>query len=208
MTQISEDHGALMDGIYRYQRLFYDVTRKYYLLGRDHLIQELAAKPGAHVLEVACGTGRNLARIGKLYPQAHLYGFDISEQMLTTARAKLGDRAVLARGDACAYDPQALFGRAEFDHIVFSYSLSMIPDWRGALEESAKYLAPGGSMHVVDFGDQKDLPGWFKSMLVAWLDRFHVSPRADLHEALDGLSGEAHFAPLYRRYAFYGRVTG
>ena len=43
-------HAALMDEVYRGQRHIYDLTRKYYLFGRDTLIAGLAAKPGARVL--------------------------------------------------------------------------------------------------------------------------------------------------------------
>ena len=45
-----------MDEIYRYQRYIYDLTRKFYLLGRDRVIDELAPPRGGKVLEVACGT--------------------------------------------------------------------------------------------------------------------------------------------------------
>ena len=44
-----------MDAIYRYQRYVYDATRKFYLLGRDRLITELAPPAGGSVLEIACG---------------------------------------------------------------------------------------------------------------------------------------------------------
>ncbi len=49
------DATRLMDGIYRYQRHIYDITRKYYLLGRDALIKELEAPNGGTVLEIGCG---------------------------------------------------------------------------------------------------------------------------------------------------------
>lgn len=204
------DHGRLMDDTYRYQRLIYDLTRKYYLLGRDHLIANLEAQPGARVLEVACGTGRNLAVIGKHYPKARLYGFDISDQMLATARAKLGDDVLLANADACQFEPTDRFGVEAFDHIVLSYSLSMIPDWSAALREAKRHLAPGGTLHVVDFGDCAGLPSWFERGLHAWLRRFHVTPRASLQQALHALGedgGEVVFSSLYRGYAAYGRYT-
>ena len=51
---------ALMDRIYHRQRRYYDFTRKYYLLGRDRLIEGLAPPPGGRVLEIGCGTARNL----------------------------------------------------------------------------------------------------------------------------------------------------
>lgn len=200
-------HAQLMDETYRYQRLIYDLTRKYYLLGRDHLIDEMHVQPGARVLEVACGTGRNLAMICKRYPKAELYGFDISDQMLATARAKLDEQVLLANGDACRFDPVAMFGAERFDHIVLSYSLSMIPDWTEALTEAARHLAPGGRLHVVDFGDSAGLPNWFQRGLRGWLARFHVAPREALETAVRGLAqndNEATFQRLYRGYAVYG----
>ena len=49
-----------MNRMYRRQRHIYDGTRRYYLLGRDPLIAKLKPEAGANVLEVGCGTGRNL----------------------------------------------------------------------------------------------------------------------------------------------------
>ncbi|MCR9180928.1 MAG: class I SAM-dependent methyltransferase [Erythrobacteraceae bacterium] len=176
-------HAALMDEVYRGQRHIYDVTRKYYLFGRDTLISGLAAQPGMRVLEVACGTGRNLARIGKTWPGVRLFGLDISAEMLKSARAALGTAARLGQGDACAFDPRALLGEPGFERIVLSYSLSMIPDWEAALDHAASVLAKGGTLHVVDFGDLAGLPGPLAGMLRAWLARFHVAPRVTMGEA-------------------------
>lgn len=203
------DHGKLMDQTYRYQRLIYDVTRKYYLLGRDHLIENMDAKPNDRILEIACGTGRNLALIRKTFPNAQVYGLDISEQMLTTARAKLGSDVTLAQADACNFDPRDLFAVDTFDHIVLSYSLSMIPDWRGALIEAKRHLAPGGRLHVVDFGDCARLPKGFKRVLEGWLTKFHVTPRHELPQVLAGLTSaenKSDVRALYRGYAAYGQI--
>ncbi|MDJ0643585.1 MAG: class I SAM-dependent methyltransferase [Erythrobacter sp.] len=174
------NHAALMDGIYRGQRHIYDLTRKYYLFGRDTLIAGLDAQPGMRVLEVACGTGRNLARIAKVWPRVRLYGLDISEEMLKNARKAVGAEANLAAGDACSFDPKQMFDEEGFERIVLSYSLSMIPDWEGALDHAAAQLAPGGQLHVVDFGDLDGLPCMFQRMLHAWLAKFHVQTRSTL----------------------------
>ena len=173
-------HAALMDEVYRGQRHIYDFTRKYYLVGRDTLIAGLGAQPGMRVLEVACGTGRNLAKIGKAWPGVRLFGLDISAEMLKSARAAVGAEARLGEGDACSFDASALLGEPQFDRIVLSYSLSMIPDWEGALDHAASLLAAGGTLHVVDFGDLAGLPGPFASGLRAWLAKFHVAPRIDM----------------------------
>ena len=212
---IDRGHQTLMDGIYRRQRLIYDATRKYFLFGRDHLIARLDPPEGGHILEMACGTGRNLFNIGKRYPGTYLYGFDISSEMLITARQSmekrgLSDRTTLAEGDACAVDAMGMFGREEFDRVVLSYSVSMIPDWQTALSEAVRLLAPGGSLHVVDFGGQDRLPGAFRGILRAWLAKFHVSPRLDLEETMARIAEDAGatltFESLRGDYARYGVI--
>lgn len=210
----SAAHAELMDGIYRHQRFIYDLTRKYFLLGRDHLISELAANPNDKILEVACGTGRNLAEIARRYPGARLYGFDLSHEMLKSAHRTLKGRAALAHADACTFEGGQSFGVDQFDHIIVSYSLSMIPDWQTALATAADHLVPGGSLHIVDFGGQTELPKWFGRLLKAWLAKFHVSPREDIADVLsqmaDKRGGTVKFEPKYRDYACYGvlRVSG
>lgn len=190
---MSGGHGGLMDSVYRHQRHIYDLSRKYYLLGRDGLIADLAPPRGGAVLEIGCGTGRNLISAGKAWPEARLYGVDISAAMLETARravakAGMADRVVLAQGDGCGFDPQALFGRAQFERVFISYALSMIPNWQRALRQGAQCVAPAGKLEVVDFGQQDGLPGLWKRALFGWLARFHVSPRAELRQAIEGLA--------------------
>lgn len=198
-------HGGLMDQVYRRQRHIYDATRKYYLLGRDYALAQMQPGPHDHILEVACGTGRNLDQIARRYPGRPLYGMDISAQMLRSAEAKLAGRALLAHGDACDFDPKGLFGRHGFDRILLSYSVSMIPDWQAALSQAARHLAPGGELHVVDFGDQSRLPRWFDQGLRRWLGQFHVTPRDTLQEAMASLpGGTVTTRPLLRSYAVYG----
>ena len=57
-----------MNRMYRWQRHIYDGTRRYYLLGRDRMIAGLQPVAGASVLEIGCGTGRNLVLAARLYP--------------------------------------------------------------------------------------------------------------------------------------------
>jgi S-adenosylmethionine-diacylgycerolhomoserine-N-methlytransferase len=180
-------HARLMDRMYRYQRYIYDFTRKYYLFGRDTLIRDLHAQPGASVLEVGCGTGRNLTMIGDLYPEARLFGLDISAEMLATARAKLRrygrPDTILRVADATNFTASA-FAEAGFDRIVISYALSMIPNWERAIDAAIAALSPGGSLHIADFGQQEGWPGGFRRVLQAWLRRFHVTPRETLFDVM------------------------
>jgi len=207
------DHGALMDRIYRFQRRFgfYDATRKYYLLGRDPMLAGLRPPAGGTVLEIGCGTGRNLVHAARLYPQARLHGVDISTEMLAAAgsavaRAGLRGQVRLALADAVTLDPQKAFGQAAYDRIFISYAVSMIPQWQRAMAEAARCLAPGGELHVADFGDMAGLPSWTKDAMHAWLGWYHVTPRPDLFETAAeiaaSLGGTSTALRLHRSFSW------
>ncbi|TIO12941.1 MAG: class I SAM-dependent methyltransferase [Mesorhizobium sp.] len=204
-------HAELMDGVYRWQRHIYDLTRKYYLLGRDRLIAGLDVPAGGTVLELGCGTGRNIVLAARRYPDARFFGLDISAEMLETATAAiaregLSGRVKLARGDATDFDAKALFAIENFDRIFVSYSLSMIPGWEKTVSAALAALSPGGSLHVVDFGQHEALPRWFRTLLRGWLRKFHVEPREALRDVLQSESARVgatlRFRTLYRGYAW------
>ncbi|MER9654929.1 class I SAM-dependent methyltransferase [Mesorhizobium sp. M0152] len=210
-TEVPANHAELMDGVYRWQRHIYDLTRKYYLLGRDRLIEGLEVPTGGTVLELGCGTGRNIILAARRYPDARFFGLDISAEMLETAgaaiaREDLSGRVTLARGDATDFDTNALFGSERFDRIFVSYSLSMIPGWEKTVAAALAALAPAGTLHVVDFGQQEGLPRWFRTLLRGWLKKFHVAPRSTLREVLESESRRTgatfRFRTLYRGYAW------
>lgn len=197
-----------MDAMYRTQRHIYDLTRKYYLLGRDRLIRELAPPPDGTILEIGCGTGRNLIAAARAWPRARLYGLDISNEMLATARnnvarAGLADRIRLAQADAADFDLLALCGCQRVDRAFLSYTLSMIPPWQAAI---ANAVAIADRVHIVDFGQQERLPAVFRKGLLAWLRRFHVTPRADLHAEAKTIAAQrnltAETTSHYRGYAW------
>ena len=209
------DAAVRMDRQYRWQRHIYDVTRMPYLLGRDRLIAELDPPRGAQVLEIGCGTGRNLIRIAQTYPGVDCFGIDVSNVMLATARrsiesAGLADHIRLAQADAVTADPARLFGRGSFDRVMISYALSMIPPWRQALAHAASLIGPRGALYLVDFGDQAGMPSWFRVLLFRWLGWFHVSARTDLKPELEQLAARAdlelRIRDLYRGYACIARL--
>jgi S-adenosylmethionine-diacylgycerolhomoserine-N-methlytransferase len=208
---MASDAAQRMDRMYRHQRHVYDFTRKFYLLGRDRLLAELDLRPGQTVCEVGCGTARNLVTLARLYPGARLFGMDASAAMLATAaanveRAGLSDRVVLRQGLAEDLDPAALFElERPFDVIVMSFVLSMIPPWREALRQAQDCLAPGGTLAVVDFGDQADLPRWFRGALHRWLGWFDVTPRTELLTHLEGLAADT--GSSLRTASVFGRYS-
>jgi len=205
---IATDHGLLMDRVYRHQRHIYDLTRKYYLLGRDPMLAGLKPPQDGHVLEIGCGTGRNIIAAARPYPTASFYGIDISTAMLDTAAESveavgLSGRVRLAWADASGFDPARSFGRERFDRIFISYAVSMIPAWRPVLAGALRHLSDEGELHIVDFGDLAELPRWSKSLLYTWLGLHHVTPRGDLFEFSREL-GETTGAVLEERRLYGG----
>jgi len=215
MPEKIQPTAGLMDAIYRHQRHIYDITRHYYLLGRDLMIDRLDIPASGTVLEIGCGTARNLIATARKYPGAKIYGIDISAEMLKSAevnirRAGLSDRVLIAQADAASFDGHALFGSHGFDRIFFSYSLSMIPPWKQALNTAVDNLAPEGALHYVDFSSQQRLPDWFGRLLRAWLSMFHVTPRCELGKELAAIArtreGTTDMVSVYRDYAVLGSL--
>ena len=226
MSAVSQDVGTpaswpieatrRMNRMYRRQRHIYDATRRYYLLGRDQLIAGLQPAAGDNILEIGCGTGRNLVLAARLHPGARFFGIDVSTEMLTSAistisRRGLTNRIRVAHGDATAFNPQRLFGMRSFDHIFVSYSLSMIPEWRRVIHAAAHHLKSGGRLHIVDFGNQERLPTAARTLLSRWLAMFDVMPRDDLERELstmaDSSGAELRFERPFRGYAQYAVLT-
>ncbi len=208
------DHAAAhMDRIYRTQRHIYDLTRRWYLLGRDELLDGLDPPDGGTILEIGCGTGRNLIAAARRHRHTSLYGFDISGAMLETAArnvhaAGLAGRLRLAEADAARFDLQRMFGIGTADRVFISYALSMIPPWRAALDRAWAHVAPGGSLHLVDFGAQERLPDAFRRLLYAWLRQFSVTPRLELRAVLEEMAQGSNGATLelkslHRGYAWH-----
>lgn len=205
-----------MNRMYRLQRHIYDVTRRYYLLGRDQMIAGLQPTPGSSVLEIGCGTGRNLVLAAKRYPRVQFFGVDVSTEMLTSSlaaisRHDLTSQVRVAHGDAANFDPQFSFAIPSFDRVMISYSLSMITDWERVLDAALRHLNPGGQLHVVDFGRQERLPGVVRSLLLHWLKLFDVTPRDNLDQVMSAVAkscdGDLKFERRFRGYAQYAVLT-
>ena len=198
-----------MNAMYRYQRYIYDATRKFYLLGRDRLIDRMEIRDHDAVAEIGCGTGRNLLVLARKYPRTNFFGLDASSEMLKTASANTSDIDNITFTTALAddFDYRSTFHLEErFDVMFFSYSISMIPAWRESISNAIANLKPGGTLYVVDFYDQLGLPGWFRTVLKSWLRQFHVQFWDELIPFFHDLDrkgrGTLTIEPVARRYAF------
>lgn len=200
-----------MDRMYRYTRHIYDLTRRPYLLGRDDVLAEIAAQPASSVLEVGCGTARNLRKLCSQAPQHTLYGLDASDQMLATARtacARAGCSEAIRLIQGLAQDIQpSLFGcTSPFDIVLCSYVLSMIPTATSVVDAALASVRSGGKVYIVDFWDQARWPAPARYALQQWLAWFGVDHRQVLHRHLDALAESGYIrlsrTSVAQRYAY------
>ncbi len=123
----------------------YDRMNRIISLGLDrrwrrHTVAALGARPGARVLDLACGTGdlcRDLAASG-----ARPIGIDFSAGMLAAARTD----APLVRGDGAALP----FGAAALDAITCGFALRNFVELDAVFAECARTLRPGGRFAALD----------------------------------------------------------
>jgi len=178
--------------IERYYQLhsrIYDATRWSFLFGRTAILDDIgAAATPARILEVGCGTGKNLVNLARRFPQASITGVDLSETMLGLARGKMapfGERVRLVHQAYAAplTDPPA------FDLVLFSYALSMFnPGYETAIAAARRDLVPGGCIAVVDFHDTP------VAAFASWMGVNHVRMDGQLQPPL-----RAQFKPVADR---------
>ncbi|HRD66044.1 MAG TPA: class I SAM-dependent methyltransferase [Candidatus Competibacter sp.] len=194
-----------LERYYRFHARIYDATRWSFLFGRTDLVERAAAlRTPSNILEIGCGTGRNLVRLARRFPRARLTGLDLSADMLARARRRLephSDRIALVRQ---AY-ARPLSDEPGFDLIVFSYCLSMIdPGWEQVIASASRDLRPDGSIAVVDFYDSPS-PSFRR-----WMGINHVRLEGrllpELHDRFISLDSAIHraYGGLWRYFHFVG----
>ena len=115
----------------------------------------LPSLSGKHVLDLACGTGRWLA---KLFAEGagRGVGIDLSAAMLRVAGRKAAIRGRLARAD-CLTLP---FRASVFDLVVCSFALGHIRDLAAMVQEVARVTKPGAEVLVSDLHPEAYAQGW------------------------------------------------
>lgn len=218
------DHVARLQAFYSGQANHYDAFRKRLLTGRELLVRSLPCRAGDYWVEMGGGTGANLEFIG---PQLSELGrveiVDLCEPLLEVARDRIRRcewRNVQVRvADATTYKPLA-----PVDVVLFSYSLTMIPDWYRAMENAYQILRPGGYIGVVDFYVSRKYPAtghgrhgwstrWGWPAWFAYDDVFlspdHLPMLSSRFQTVDLIEGRAKvpYLPMVRVpvYQFVGR---
>jgi S-adenosylmethionine-diacylgycerolhomoserine-N-methlytransferase len=189
-------HRRFLNEYYGRARHIYDLTRKYYLFGRDRALGELGAERWSTLVEVGPGTGRNLRLLHRAHPTARLGGVEPCDEMLDHARARC-PWATLAHGFAESADLAAIHGTPP-DRVLFSYCLSMVADPGAALARARRLIAPSGAVIVVDFADMATMAPPLRAALGAWLGAYRVTPLSSA--LLESPGAQVTYGPL-RYYA-------
>ncbi|MBU2532406.1 MAG: class I SAM-dependent methyltransferase [Alphaproteobacteria bacterium] len=135
-----------------------------YMSGRD--------QRKASLLDVACGTGRFLRDVRRLYPRITLAGLDLSPAYLEEAERHLGDlrpvRWLRANAEAMPVET------ASQDVVTSIFLFHELPPEarRAVIGEVARVLKPGGIFVMIDSLQYDDKPGW-DGLLEAFPERFH-----------------------------------
>jgi S-adenosylmethionine-diacylgycerolhomoserine-N-methlytransferase len=193
---VMEEAPLAVEGYYRWQSVIYDATRWSFLFGRSAVLDRVASlvEP-KRILEVGCGTGRNLAELARRFPKAQLTGLDVSADMLALTEKKMaaeGERVKLVKR---RYD--APLSQGGFDLVLCSYALSMFnPGWEESMDCAVRDLAPGGLFALVDFHDSRFQ--WFRR----WMGLNHVRMESHL---VSGLK-QRFETVIEERYAAYGGI--
>jgi ubiquinone/menaquinone biosynthesis C-methylase UbiE len=123
---------------------------------RRHLVERLGLEPGQRVLDLGCGTGTLLVAMHAACPGAEYTGLDIDPRILELASRKLKGAGVpifIVQTDA-AHPP---FSAGSFERVVSSLVLHHLPanDHVPVLARARELLAPGGELHLIDWGPSR-----------------------------------------------------
>lgn len=159
---------------------------------RRRAVARLALRPGDAVLEVGCGTGRNLRPLVEAVgPGGHVYGVDLSEGMLAEAVQLCGREGWRGVTLACA-DAANYKAPAPLDGVIFSLSYAVMPHHREVLRHAWGQLRPGGRLVIMDAKLPSNRLGRLLHPFVMWASRLTVLGNPDVRpwDELRELAGE------------------
>ena len=178
MSQIDNTREHLVE-TYRKKAKHYDLTSRFYPVPgypqraqRLQAVRALGLRPGATVVDVACGTGLNFSLLEQaIGPNGRIVGVDLTDAMLAQARHRIetnGWRNVsLVQADAAEFDFPT-----EVDAILSTYALSHVPDCGDVIAHGAAALSRGGHWVVLDLKAPDNVPRWLAQLGIAVGRRF------------------------------------
>ncbi len=157
---------------------------------RRRAVDRLELRPGDRVLEIGCGSGRNLGLLrSAVGPTGLVEGIDISPGMLARA-TRLITRRGWANVSVVAKDAAKVESAECFEAVLFSLSYSVIPNRDLVLARAWGSLVKGGRLVIMDACLPEGRRGrWLRPLAVS-MSRATVlgDPEIRAWEELAGLS--------------------
>ena len=114
---------------------------------RSRAARETGLKAGGSALDVACGSGKLTAELGRIAgPNGRVVGLDFSPEMLAIARLR-HPGIEFTEGDALSLP----FEDASFDAATIAFGLRNLADPVRGLREMTRVVKPGGRAVVLEF---------------------------------------------------------
>ena len=156
------------------------------------MAERMKQAPPKRILDFGCGAGRSLPYLARQFPEAELWGYDVSSESLKFAK----QRAPKAR----LFSQWTEVGGVEFDAIIAANVFHHIPktDRKFALEQCRDALAPAGQMFMFEHNPYNPLTRWVFERCPFDVDAAMLT----LREALD-LSGTAGFSTETHGYTLF-----
>ncbi len=135
---------------------------------RCALIDQAALRATHRVLDIGCGTGTLATLVKRLYRNVEVVGLDPDPKALARAKRKASRTAVSIRFDQ-AFGHEMPYPKASFDRVFSSFMFHHLRADRRekTLREVRRVIAPGGSLHLVDFvRPEERAAGWWERLLL------------------------------------------
>lgn len=164
---------------FRWLTRFYDPLLRFVLREgtfKRELLRRSRIAPGQTVLDLGCGTGTLTLMVKQAVPDAKVHGLDPDEDALAIAAEKAARMKAdvrFQRGTATALP----FADGSFDRVLSSLMFHHLPsaDKRLALAEILRVLAPGGEVHLADWGPPPNLLMRLAFQPVRFLDGYALT---------------------------------
>ncbi len=206
VTENSIKQSQLIQNYYHFQSTIYDATRWSFLFGRKLILDKIATETSPKtILEIGCGTGYNLKKLSKRFPDSKILGMDVSKDMLQIAEKKLGSNPNIQLIER-PYVRESEVNENKPDVILFSYMLTMVnPDFSDMILQAYDDLKPGGYIAVVDFYNSKH--SWFRKHMKNHHVRMESHLNSILEKKFEVVDSEVHnaYQGVWQYFSFIGK---